>query len=327
MSKYLDNPVFLCGHRKSGTTMLINLFDNAFEAITYPDDSGFFYKYFPEYELEKYSDQEKIERLCSTIAGEKLTEVISNIDISANDKKELFQNQKDFIHKIRSYSKSNFNYKDILLHFIESFRESFYGGRDAKVWIEKTTTTELYALELANKFPNAKFIHIVRDPRDNWASLLSGWDERYKNFNDSKEELLQSMIDRGRLGMEFAKHNLTVLGNDRYKVIRFEDLTSNPEYCMKELSNFVGIEFNENLLTPTVFGHPWYGNNFDGVRRLKPSSENVSKWNSRISQKDAKIIEYYFSDIMDHFQYEKSYSLKDTQLAAAEHYKWFNFSL
>ena len=84
MSKYLDNPVFLCGHRKSGTTMLINLFDNAFEAITYPDDSGFFYKYFPEYELEKYSDQEKIERLCSTIAGEKLTEVISNIDISIN---------------------------------------------------------------------------------------------------------------------------------------------------------------------------------------------------------------------------------------------------
>ena len=43
----LDNPVFLCGHRKSGTTILVCLFDSHPELLTYPCDSGFFYKVFP----------------------------------------------------------------------------------------------------------------------------------------------------------------------------------------------------------------------------------------------------------------------------------------
>ena len=47
MNNYLDHPLFICGHRKSGTTLLISLSDGIDNAITYPDDSGFFYMYFP----------------------------------------------------------------------------------------------------------------------------------------------------------------------------------------------------------------------------------------------------------------------------------------
>ena len=49
------------------------------------------------------------------------------------------------------------------------------------MWVEKTTSSEFYATEIIKWFPNAKFIHLIRDPRDNFASLKSGWEERYKN--------------------------------------------------------------------------------------------------------------------------------------------------
>ena len=40
-SSFLDKPVFICGHRKTGTTLLVNLFDNNKECMTIPGDNGF----------------------------------------------------------------------------------------------------------------------------------------------------------------------------------------------------------------------------------------------------------------------------------------------
>jgi len=326
MNTFLNNPVFICGHRKAGTTMLINLFDNTKGAITYPDDSGFFYKYFPRYASHKYSDEEKIKRLHETLIKDKLTEVIANIDCDTVSRNDLYKKQKIFSNYIKNYDKKGFTYKDILIHFMDSFKKSFYESSEASIWIEKTTTTEVYALELSKVFPNAKFIHIIRDPRDNWGSLLSGWDKKYNNYNDSKERLLQSLIDRGRLGMELAKSNASLIGKDRYKVIKFEDLTKNPEYWMSDLAEFAGIPVDKSLFTPTTFGFTWGGNNFDGIKMAKPTSVNVSKWKSRITEHDAKVIEFHFHDIMRFFDYNPYYSKEESQLSASEHYKWYNFS-
>ena len=34
------------------------------------------------------------------------------------------------------------------------------------------------------KFPNAKFIHNIRDPRDNYASMKSRWEKKLKHLAD-----------------------------------------------------------------------------------------------------------------------------------------------
>jgi len=326
MSSYLDNPVFVCGHRKAGTTMLVNLLDNVDSIITYPDDSGFFYRYFPRYANDSYTDKEKINRLCDVIIKEKLSEVIDDIDCDFEEKRQLIANQIDLVGKVRNYAKSNFSYKEILLYFIDSFKEVFYPESNATVWVEKTTSTEIYAVELSREFPNAKFIHIIRDPRDNFSSLLSGWDKKYSSVNDTIERLLQSTIDRGLLGMKCAKNNCEIIGQDRYKVIKFEELTSNPKDMMKDIASFIGVPFDENMLTPTVFGRSWYGNNFNGIKTTSPTSFNVSKWKSRMDPYYAQVIEFYFKDMMEYFEYDIEYTLKETQLAASNFYKWSNFS-
>ncbi len=324
---YLDHPVFLCGHRKGGTTLLINLFDSTKDAIVYPDDSNFFFKYYPRYATQQYSNDERKERLAEIIVRDNLKETISLPQYSEDTKETYLRKADELADMILASDINGFDTNDMLKLFINGFQKIFYPERkQPKLWIEKTTSTEIYALELSKIFPNAKFIHLLRDPRDNWASLSSGWEKRYQHFNDNTNRLKQSMIERCLLGMKMAEQNIKSIGVDKYKIIKFEDLTSDPEKHMKDLAKFIGLEYSSDLLCPTILGHPWKGNNFEGKKFSTPSSSNVNKWKERISKEDAKFLEFHFAEVMEKYGYERVFSSHDAQEAAINHYKWFNFS-
>lgn len=327
MNNFLDHPVFICGHRKCGTTMLVNLLDSADQAIVYPDDSGIFYLYYPRYDTDQISREDKLQRLAGYIIKQHLAGVLTRPHQTKNEAEDLKKKCLKFANLVTAFPDKDFDFKKILQYFIKCFSESFYPKvLKPKVWIEKTTSTEIYASELAYVFPNAKFIHIIRDPRDNWASLKSGWEKKYSKSNDDIRRLKQSMIERGRFGMELAKINKTILGKHRYKVIRYEDLTSNPETEVRKIVSFIGIPFHKKLLQQSIVGLPYKGNNFDGKSLYKPSRINVESWKKRIDDDEAMLMEYHFKDIMEEFGYLPKFNLADQQRAASEHYKWFNFS-
>jgi hypothetical protein len=326
-NSYLDNPIFICGHRKTGTTLLINLFDCVSDTVVYPDDSGFFYMYYPSWDKNIYSDQDKINQIADQIIMKNLTSVIKRTKCSEVEQEELLEKQKMFYSLMKKCPTSELSTKSLFKYFIKSFQKTFYSElSNPRAWIEKTTSTEIYALDIFEWFPNAKFIHLIRDPRDNWASLKSGWEKRYKGANDDIRRLMHSLLERGKLGMEYAKHNKETIGEASYKVIKYEDLTANPEKTMKELAEFTGINFTEKLLKSSTFGFLWEGNNFEGVKNSSPSSGNVNRWKERIDDDEAMLIEYYFKDIMRYHGYETEFSLREQQIAATEHYKWYNFS-
>jgi hypothetical protein len=323
---YLDHPVFICGHRKTGTTLLANLFDGAEDAVVIPDDSTFFYMYHPRYTSDQYTDEEKKNRLANVLIGDINGEKIGKAKCTEDERKNLYEKNEFFKRSILEYKGDDYSLKGVLTRFVKGYNDSFLKLKDPKVWIEKTTSTEIYALEVAEIFPNAKFIHIIRDPRDNWASLSSGWNQRYQHFNDDVRRLKQSLLERGKLGLEMAKYNQETIGTDRYKVLKFEDLTANPQNNLKLLAEYIGIDYNNNLLYPSTFGFRWDGNNFDGIKHQGPSAVNVNKWKDRISENDARLIEFHFRDIMDYFDYKRVYSLHESQKEAIAHYKWFNFA-
>lgn len=324
-NNYLENPVFICGHRKSGTTMLINLLDGLDDAVTYPDDSGFFYMYYPKFSRE-LKGKEKVLRIADRIINKNLDEVISRTKCSDNIKNTLLRQNKKFYKLMVDYNYNGFSENTILKHFISSYQKAFSPDiKNPKVWIEKTTSTEIYANDIANWFPDAKFVHMVRDPRDNWSSLKSGWEKRYKNFNETINNLKHSMIERGHLGLKMAIENEKILGKDRYLVIKYEDFTQDAPKYMKQIADFIGIEYSDKLLQPTTFGEVWEGNNFDGIKNTKPSSINVDKWKERISDEDAALMEFYFEDVMEHFNYKLHFNHKERAEAATNHYKWYNF--
>ena len=314
---FLKNPIFICGHRKSGTTMLASLFDNHDDLLVYPSDSMFFYKVFPACLNLKKKDNIKL--VLENCIKDTLNYEIKNIG-----KKSLFDVDKISKEFLNEMSKRDNSPKSLLLSLINAYSKSCKKKR-WKMWVEKTTSSEFYATEIVNWFPNAKFIHLVRDPRDNFASLKSGWEERYKNQEEDIKGLLQSLIDRGGMGMRVALYNQSVLGEKKYKIIKFEDLTTKTDKTIKKLTSFLNIKFSESLLIPTMNGFLWKGNNFQGISFNKVSSTNVNKWKKRINLSEAMTIEAYLSDIMKKFKYKVTGTPANHAKAILEHYKWSNF--
>lgn len=325
MTNYINNPVFLCGHRKTGTTMLLALLDNHPELLVYPADSGFFYAYYPRSESEKWSRSKKVD-VINNFCIQNLDKEIK--DLQPKDRQELNFSipkfRKDFTVIA---NKTKLTPKDTLKSLIKAFSENTeIDNSQSKHWVEKTTSTEIYATEIIKWFPQAKFIHLVRDPRDNWASLKSGWTKRYKKFNDSYFTLLQSMFDRGKLCMEMAIHNQKIIGEKQYLVLRYEDVVNNPKKYLREIAKFLDINYDNSLMLPTVLGKWWKGNNFEGMKFKGPSNASVGKWPKRITKEEAYLIEYYFYDLMKHFKYKTISTLNQRVIEAVKHYKWYNFA-
>jgi hypothetical protein len=319
LTEILDNPVFICGHRKGGTTVLLCLLDNHPQLLTYPADSAFFYRIFPH--CESLPKEAVIDRLARET-------IIANLssEMSVVNRPDLFD-----VHAIaetyRTIMRDNDNTAAAHLRALMSAYAVQCGqdSRHWRRWVEKTTSTEIYAVEVAQWFPNAKFIHIVRDPRDNFGSLKSGWEARYKAQESDKRALLQSLLDRGGLGLRMAPMNLEALGPDRYLVVRFEDLAKDSDTYMRNIAKFIGIDFGPTLKVPTVNGVPWPGNNFDGVVFQGLSDANVGRWHERIERWEAAVIEGHLGCVMERLGYTLNTSASERCRACAEHYKWFNF--
>lgn len=318
-----ENATFIGGHRKSGTTLLLNLFDSHPQLCVFPPDSGFFYGYYPPYDGPEHSVSDKLQRVIDVMYG--------------NFRRDL--EKLEAWHGEFAYGRLEQRFRDrmvakvctapsLLLEAICAYQEIAAPAPEHQLrrWLEKTTSTEIYASEVFNWFPQARFIHVVRDPRDNFGSLKSGWSARYQQQNDSIERLLQSMLDRGGLGMKLARLNAERFGPKRYRVVRYEDLTTEPERVMRDLCLFLEIDFDDILLKPTYYGLPWRGNNFDGLKFDRASSVNVGRWRDRITDHEAKVIEFHFSESMAECGYEPAFSRDEQIDAAMQHYKWFNFT-
>jgi hypothetical protein len=103
-------------------------------------------------------------------------------------------------------------------------------------WIDSTPTNVPHMLRIAEDFPDAVFIHIIRDPRDVALSLdKRGWSRPLPW--DRKNSLLAAglywewIVRIGRkLGAEL---------ESRYREVRYEMLVQKPKESLAEVSQFV----------------------------------------------------------------------------------------
>lgn len=323
--KIQDQPLFIGGHRKCGTTLFVSLLDGHKDLFIYPSESGFFYKFYPIFNSNQYSYEEKESRMAEQIF-KTLDEVVrgwTGLEACPNysfDKfLELFRN------RIAGRKKESKDFLDALFYAAHETL-SPQDHESKRYWVEKTTSIEIYANTLFDWYPQAKFIHILRDPRDNYGAIKAGWDQNYQHQFDCKERLLQSVIDRARLGMEMAEVNQKRFGREKYLVARYEDLVLSSEETLKKVCVFLGIDFQPSLLQPTFCGVPWKGNNYETKKFDSISTSSVNRWKERIEEYEAKVLEFHFQDLMKKYGYIPVYSIQESADAAREHYKWFNYA-
>jgi hypothetical protein len=105
-----------------------------------------------------------------------------------------------------------------------------------RIWCEKTPMYVHHMPLLADAFPSAKFIHIIRDGRDCAASFHRRW-----RFNPVRT------IARWKKAVQAGTREGKALGA-RYMEVRYEAVTEAPDKAFRDLLEFLRLPFEDAVL-------------------------------------------------------------------------------
>jgi len=262
MSGLRDAATFINGHPKSGTSLIMTLLDSHPQLVVYPEETGFFRRFAWRTVDVSLEDRFQLaeELLIHIFQWDSKNPHPSQAKFRDRDYRDVpFEEVKNLYYQ--HLNSLGWTHPNILTAAILAFGES--SGQlnsNIKRWVEKTPHNEHHADKIFNWWPEARCIHIVRDPRDNYASYRRKhpeWGPEY--FANS----WRKSIHRGWA-------NQARYGSQQYLIIRYEDLVLDLESTLVVVRDFLGIRDDPMLRQPTRNGRPWAGNSmfserFEGV--------------------------------------------------------------
>ena len=296
------NTLWICGHRKCGTTLLTNLFDSHPEIINYGSDFRMIYA-FHDHLVRLQGASRRRERFNTLFFDDRVT----SDDINEAKFREITSNL-------------DFEDDDVVWEYLKKIRASVDANNYLMI---KETSSEMYYGSI-KKAVNAKFLHMVRDPRDNWAAIAAGVDTYYKQFGEGRYEALASAVFRIQSGFEALKLNTEVSGVDEYRVLKFEELVGRTDETLSNLTSWLNIELTNDLRAPTRAGSSYEGNSHDGLRFGGVSSGNVGRFIERLPYEEIAIIEAFCAPMMTFFQYPFVTDRDERLSAIQKFYSFYN---
>jgi len=132
--------------------------------------------------------------------------------------------------------------------FVDRFFARYGRSRQKPRWAEKTPRNILHLDYVFEHFPNARFVHMIRDGRDTICSLRTH--PRHKVVDGQLVELntrhpLGPCLDRW---ISNVGAGLKYRSDPRYIEIRYEQLVAEPRETLVRLFEFLGEPFDERVL-------------------------------------------------------------------------------
>jgi hypothetical protein len=106
-------------------------------------------------------------------------------------------------------------------------------------WADKSLHTEFHADRVFAELPGARMVHMVRDPRDRYASIIRRYEDRGKGPGAIMGGWLASMRQGER---NAARHPA------RYLFVRYETLARSPETTLRTVCDFLDLDFVPEML-------------------------------------------------------------------------------
>lgn len=124
--------------------------------------------------------------------------------------------------------------------------------------------------KLKRIWPSARYIHIVRDPRDVARSCIHmGW---AGNVWAGTERWIDAENTWRHLKMQLLSH--------LHLEIREEDLVGNPEKVLQNVCGFIGVEYNRRMLEYDRF-----------TTYTKPDPNLIYQWKQKLTEKEIQLVE------------------------------------
>ncbi|MDX1975779.1 MAG: sulfotransferase [Rickettsiales bacterium] len=292
--------LFIGGFPKSGTTLLATLLDSHPELMVFPEETHIFSM------RKKYTTIKTRRRYLRRSSGAStpgMDEAV--LDFPSGKRDYSFVDKERYKDQLRTRLSVAKNLRELFEAILKNWME-FDIYRDNNQWkyfVEKTPFNELYHRKAMAWYPDAKFIYIVRDPRDN---LLS-----YSKKQPKKT--LDELIAMWRASYQAARE---LMQKDQVLVIRYEDLVAAPRATMRDVASFLSIGFNEVLTQPTRMGMPWEGNSMFGDNAKSIHRKSKGRYKTLMTREQRLYIEGALYEPMQAMGYKPSLAMRWRQLRA-----------
>ena len=165
----------------------------------------------------------------------------------------------------------------------------------AKIWGDQSPIHTFHLSYIDKIFPDAKFIHLVRDGRDVISSMVKRQGDDY----------LHEAVYRWKTSIKRTNAFQKRIGADQYIEVRYEDLVQNSETTLKNISRFIPIEYTSRMLDywklPTTLEHKY--NSYHQNLGKPVFASSVGKWRERLTQEQQNYVMENISAELKHKGY------------------------
>ena len=233
--------IFIVGNSRSGTTMLGRILGNNSEIHTFGELHFFEHQVDANDTLNRpiMSDESRL-KLLERLLTSARDGFFSGIQHGKYRREAL---------KIDSVSKSN-----SAIDVYEEFLHYETVMNSKSIPCEQTPRYLFFSQEILDVFPNAVIINMVRDPRDVLLSQKNKWRRRFLGAeNIPLWEAVRSWVNYhpwliSRLWLSAIRVASELESHDRFLSIKFEELVQMPEATIKRLCEFLGVEFEYQMI-------------------------------------------------------------------------------
>ena len=157
---------------------------------------------------------------------------------------------------------------------VESFLSQNQNRDDKKII---GATCHRHYDKLLRLFPQARFVYLLRDPRDVARSNVGmGWAGN-----------VWSGVDRWIEAEKLWKRVKRELAKDVYIEIKFEDVIASPEDILAQICMFIKLNYDDRMMTYTE--HTSYS---------KPDPSLTNQWQRKLSVSEIGLVEYKTEELM-----------------------------
>jgi hypothetical protein len=168
-------------------------------------------------------------------------------------------------------------------------------------WGDKTPMYMQHLPLLARLFPDARFVHLIRDGRDAALSFL-GVPPGIMSRTWAQPRTAVDFACQWRTEVKAAQRLGRRVGPERYLEVRYEALVDDAEQELRRICSFTDLPFEGGMLAYTeavdVSSKPHQ------QRLLQPPTRGVRDWRAELSGEDARAFEGVAGDLLGRLGYD-----------------------
>ena len=264
-------PVFIVGVPRAGTTLLQSILCNSEQYFPIPE-THFFSKVafgIPKKNLNAYQK----EKLLRILKRKSRIDIDPAQLLTLNSKKAIFE-----------------------------FIIGQYNSKNKETFLEKTPRHIFHYSEIMHHYPDARFICMIREPRNTVSSILQ-----------MRPETNKSVARVAYFYCKLANRIFEISKNKNVIVVRYEDMVNNTKETIYDVCEFLQLPYNSHLLedvaAPSAIIAPneiWKEGN---ISFTTINENDPAKWKNFINENSADMIAFITRSYAVQFDYKITYNL------------------